>query len=171
MRHGWMFVKQIISEDMMKKAEDWKNDGDIFLNKRQYEKALDCYDKAIQLDSNDETAWNSKGIALRNLRRFEEANECYDRAINLNSNNAEIWLNKGSVLGYMLRFEDVISCCEKALEINPKNEEARKQKNNAIMVLNSMNINTSGNNDELMEEALGYFEDEDYMEFEAMSTS
>ena len=34
------------------------------MNQGHYDQAIECYDKAIELDSNYKDAWNNKGIVL-----------------------------------------------------------------------------------------------------------
>ena len=43
--------------------------------------ALQCYDKAIELDPNYATAWGNKGLTLSGLGRHTEALPCFDKAI------------------------------------------------------------------------------------------
>jgi len=54
------------------------------LNK--YEEAIQCYDKAIELDPNYADAWNNKGLAFDSLDKHEEALKLYEKAIELDPN-------------------------------------------------------------------------------------
>ena len=55
-------------------------------NLNKYEEAIECYDKAIQINPNYSNAFNIKGHALYNLNKYEETIECYDKAIQINPN-------------------------------------------------------------------------------------
>jgi tetratricopeptide (TPR) repeat protein len=66
----------------------WNNKGYAPANLGEYEEALRCSDKAIELNPNLVHGWNSKGFALNRLGKYKEAIECYDRAIEIGPNHA-----------------------------------------------------------------------------------
>jgi tetratricopeptide (TPR) repeat protein len=94
----------------------------------QTEKALEAYDKALELVLDDKptaTAWNRKGNALLELGRFKEALKCYEEALKLDSKNDVIWSNKGVVLMELSRFQEAVDAFNKSLLINPQNDDAK----------------------------------------------
>jgi tetratricopeptide (TPR) repeat protein len=50
-----------------------------------YEEAIKCFDKAVQLDPNNALAWISKANALIESGSEEEAIECFDKASKIDS--------------------------------------------------------------------------------------
>ena len=44
----------------------------------RHEEAIECYDKAIELNPKYEKAWYNKGVNLERLERHAEAITCYD---------------------------------------------------------------------------------------------
>ncbi len=58
-----------------------------------YEKAIEYYDRALEINPSSSDAWNNKGVALYNLSRVEEALECYERALDANPNNLDAMRN------------------------------------------------------------------------------
>ena len=82
--------------------------------RKKYEKAIECYDKALKINPNDTEALNNKGVALYRLGRHEEAIECYDRALEINPNDAEAWYNKGNVLYELRRYKEAVESKGKA---------------------------------------------------------
>ena len=53
------------------------------LEDRQYNDALNLFQKAILLNRNDPDLWNLKGIALRSLGRYNEAIECFNKSLEI----------------------------------------------------------------------------------------
>jgi len=53
------------------------------LEDRQYDDALNLFQKAILLNRNDPDSWNLKGIALRSLGRYNEAIECFNKSLEI----------------------------------------------------------------------------------------
>jgi tetratricopeptide (TPR) repeat protein len=60
-------------------------------------KALDAYEKAIEITPDSALAWQGKGIALLLLERYEEALTALTRAIELDPVNELVWHYKGMV--------------------------------------------------------------------------
>ena len=58
---------------------------DLFKKLGKFEEAFVCYNKTLEIDSEDENAWYEKGIVLEKLERYSEALECYDKVLELNS--------------------------------------------------------------------------------------
>ena len=52
------------------------------------ERAIENYNKAIELDPNDADAYNNRGLAYYYLEEYERAIEDYNKAIELNPNYA-----------------------------------------------------------------------------------
>ncbi len=95
-------------------------------------KAIECFDKALEINPRDANAWTNKGTALGGLGKPEQAIECHDKALEINPKDAEIWNNKGYVLGGLRQFEQAIECHDKALEINPRHANAWSNKGTAL---------------------------------------
>lgn len=55
-------------------------------NLGKFTKAIECFNKAIQIDRNFKDAYYYKGVSLNNLRKFTEAIECFDKAIQIDNN-------------------------------------------------------------------------------------
>lgn len=50
-----------------------------------YEEAIKCFDKAVQIDPNNALAWISKANALIESGNEEEARKCFDKASKIDS--------------------------------------------------------------------------------------
>lgn len=87
------------------------------------EKALEAFDRALELDPNHDRAAINRGNALMNLGRHEEAIAAYDRALELNPKADLAWANRGSVFFDLEDYEQAIASWDKALELNPKDLE------------------------------------------------
>ena len=118
-----------------KTAEEWFNEGYDLYNQGRYEEAIECYNKALEIDPDYGDAWNNKGIVLDDLGRYEEAIECYNKALEIDPDNAYVWNNKGVSLYHLGRYEEAIECYNKALEIDPNYGDAWFNKGNALSKL------------------------------------
>ena len=100
-------------------SKDFLKEGNDFMNAKNYEDAIKCYDKAIELNPNGTVAYNNKGNVLEKMQKYEDAIKCYDKVIELNPNGTAAYNNKGVVLKTMQKYEDAIKCYDKAIELNP----------------------------------------------------
>lgn len=71
--------------------------GKRYLDKKDYKKALEYYEKVTR-DSNKADAWINKGIAHHKLRNYFKALSCFDRAIDHDRMNALALCYKGTTL-------------------------------------------------------------------------
>jgi tetratricopeptide (TPR) repeat protein len=52
---------------------------------RNYQEAIYCYDKALEIDQDYSEAWYEKGKTLDKLEQYKEAITCYDKALSIDS--------------------------------------------------------------------------------------
>jgi len=68
------------SESTEQDARWWNNKGNEYFLKDDYESALDCYSKAIQLDPNLWAGWYNASLALSKLGRSDDARKSRKKA-------------------------------------------------------------------------------------------
>ncbi|HPZ08848.1 MAG TPA: tetratricopeptide repeat protein [Candidatus Eremiobacteraeota bacterium] len=121
----FFLISAILSPDYFKKtSEEWYRDGSKLYSKGNYEKALDCFTKAIELDHHNIYALNEMGMALGQLEHYEKANKCFDEILEIDPNYTNAWNNKGWLLLRQKKYNDAINYFNKALEFDPKNKFA-----------------------------------------------
>jgi tetratricopeptide (TPR) repeat protein len=103
--------------------------GNEYFYKKEYNNAVQYYDKAIEIDPNYDKAWYNKGLALSYLGKHNEAIKCYNKALEIHVNEADAWNNKGCALYKLGKPKEAIACYNKALEIEPNNSLYNKNRN------------------------------------------
>ncbi len=93
--------------------------GLVFAEAKDYERAIVSYDKALELKPDHYYSWNSRGRALYFLNRYQEAIASYDKALAIQPGYYSAWDNRGDVLVYLKRYEEAIASYDKALAIQP----------------------------------------------------
>ena len=66
----------------------YHNRGRSYDKLGQHQRAIEDYDKVIELDPNDAEAYNDRGSSYHRLGQSERAIEDYDEAIKLDPDNA-----------------------------------------------------------------------------------
>jgi tetratricopeptide (TPR) repeat protein len=59
------------------------NLGITFKELEEYQKAISCYEKAIQINPNYADAHNNLGNILQELKELQKAKNCYEKLLNL----------------------------------------------------------------------------------------
>lgn len=97
----------------------WYHRGQVFCNNRKFDKAVVCYDKALNHSPENAILWRRKGFALIKTGRYDEAVACFDRAIALDPRDATAWQRKGYALAYLGEHEEAVACFDRALALDP----------------------------------------------------
>jgi spermidine synthase len=102
---------------------------DLFVSRRmlaevrvlqgRFEEALEHYNTAIRIRSDDAEAQRGSGAVLLYLRRPAEAIPRFEAALALEPDDAKSLSNLGAALGMQGRFEEGIAAIERALRIQP----------------------------------------------------
>jgi tetratricopeptide (TPR) repeat protein len=92
-----------------------------FGNQPAYREAIECYDKALEIDPTHFNSWFDKGCVLKFLGDYQKAVECYDMALKINPNHLGSLINKGCVLSSLGKYEEAITCFDDATSIDPNN--------------------------------------------------
>ena len=101
-------------------ANDWNNKGLSLETIGKYEEALDCYNKAIEINPLYAEAWEAKGFILGEyLSAPNEALNCYEKAAEIKPDRASSWNCKGMGYAGLSKYEEAIKCYDRALEIDP----------------------------------------------------
>ena len=103
--------------------EAWLGRGYALGNLGRYKEAISSYDKALEINPDNNLPWYNRGVALSNLGRHEEAIASYERALKINSDDDSAWNNHGVALGNWDRWEEAIASFEQALAIKPNYHE------------------------------------------------
>lgn len=106
---------------------DYLSLGNVEDRKGNYLKAIEYYDRALELKPNYFEAWNNKGIALVNIHRYDEAIKAYEKAIELLPNNAYVYYNKACAHALKQDKENTLKSLSKALKFNPKLKDGARK--------------------------------------------
>ena len=103
--------KKNASNELIKYGED-------MANAKRDDEALTLFDKAIEIDPNNDMAWGDKALILDKKGQPEEALISFSIVFSINPNNSITWHNKGLTLLRLRKFKESIECFDTALKIN-----------------------------------------------------
>ncbi len=78
----------------------------------EYEIAIECFEKAIALDSSNPFIWYNKGVAWSNLYDPECALTCFEEVLKIDPSYDNAWINKGLMLCTLGKHQEALKCYE-----------------------------------------------------------
>ena len=97
----------------------------IALSELEYiEEAMDCFDKALELDENFEQAYYNLALMYDYLGKLEEGLILYDKAIKINPLYVRAIVNKGTNLAMLGKKKNALTILEYSLSIDSSNNIA-----------------------------------------------
>jgi tetratricopeptide (TPR) repeat protein len=106
----------------------WFETGVSFVERREWDRGIACFYKAIEINHEFTEAWINKAVCLEATGKHKEAVMCLDMAITLAPRNAEAWHGKGVALESLNRHDEALFCFNKALESEPSHVKALSNK-------------------------------------------
>lgn len=118
----------------------WMYLGDVYVASENRKAALECYEKAVALDSQYDDALARMASVLDALGRREDALEKIDAAISVAKLNPKrFWMQKANLLAAWQRTDEAITCCEKARTLDPKFADAWRKEAELRKMANDRN--------------------------------
>jgi Flp pilus assembly protein TadD len=100
------------------------NLGNLLLEDKQVDEAIQHFSKSLELDPNNAETQNNFGLALVQKGRFDEAEPHYRKAVELNPRYFKAYENLGAVYLQTKRPDEAIASLKAALEIQPSEAKA-----------------------------------------------
>jgi tetratricopeptide (TPR) repeat protein len=70
---------------------------DMYEKNKIFDKAIDEYKKAIEINPLNIWAYNGLGIVFAQVGRYEDAKKCFEKALEIEPTNRTIRKNKGEI--------------------------------------------------------------------------
>jgi len=100
--------------------EAWTSLGHIYFDTNRVTKAINAYNKSLELDPNNANVWTDLGVMYRRNNQPNEAIKAFDRAISISPTHEQSRFNKGVVLFYDLNDKAAAKkVWEDLLTVNP----------------------------------------------------
>ena len=102
----------------------YSNRGSVFVEQKEYEKAILDFNKAIDIDPQKAEAYINRGLSKGLLGRHSEAFLDYDEAIEINPQYATAYYNRGIAKSELGQVAEAIADYDKAIDLNPQHATA-----------------------------------------------
>jgi tetratricopeptide (TPR) repeat protein len=109
--------------------------GEDMANANNLVGAIDYFDKALEINPQNDCAWGDKGLILTKQGKPEEALRSFSKAIAINPNSEITRHNQGLTLMKVKRFEDAIKSFDNAIKIKNSYAKAWYNKGRALAII------------------------------------
>jgi len=110
------------SEEDRQEAEKMKVEGNELMRSENFEKAVEMYSKAIELDSSNQVFYCNRAAAHSKLNNHYAAIEDCKRAIDMDPKYGKAYGRMGLAYSSVDRHKEAVECFEEALKLEPDNE-------------------------------------------------
>jgi len=91
---------------------------------KNYDKALDDFNKCIKIDSTFDKCYSNKAVLLYNTERQQEALINFDKCLKLKPNNTDALIGRANTLSYLKQYEKALPDYNYYLQLKPDEEKA-----------------------------------------------
>lgn len=126
------------TEELEKEAEELKFKGNAAINAKDYEEAVRCYTKALELSSegpNSHVYHSNRAAAYCHLNKYQEAVDDCRLCLAMQPNYVKAYSRLGLSNFFLGRYEESVDAYEKAVELEPDNkasQDSLKQARNKL---------------------------------------
>jgi tetratricopeptide (TPR) repeat protein len=113
----------------------FKNRGNAYDDKGQYDRAIADYDKAIAINPADADAFNDRGATHSAMRKYDLAIKDYDKALGFKPSNAITLSNRCFAKALAGQPEQGLADCNESLRLRPANASALASRGFAYLKL------------------------------------
>ncbi len=91
-----------------KEAEMFYKQAISYMGQGETKKALEFFNKSLDIDNNYLIAWNDKGVAHLELEEYQKALNCFEQVNRLNPGDGLAWYNRGYALLMLEKYPESV---------------------------------------------------------------
>ena len=111
--------------DGCKMAKNLKKlEGNLYFQKKEYEKAIDCYSHAIKIDSKYSSAYINRAYTYEELKEYEKAAEDYLQITKIDPKDTEAFFRLAIMQDELGEYKKALASYKKVLNLDPDNYDA-----------------------------------------------
>ncbi|XP_786841.2 small glutamine-rich tetratricopeptide repeat-containing protein alpha [Strongylocentrotus purpuratus] len=114
-----------ISEADKARAEKLKNEGNELMKKEQYNKAIEVYTQAINLNSQKSVYYSNRAAAYSKVENHEKALEDCQKAVSIDPTYSKAYGRMGLAYSSMNEFQKACEAYTRAVDLEPGNSSYR----------------------------------------------
>lgn len=110
----------------MSDATELKNKGNKAFQDGDFEVAIECFTKAIQINPSDHVFYSNRSASYASLKKYQEALEDAEKCVQLKPDWSKGYVRKGLAEFYLEDYENAEKTYTKGLELEPANQQLKE---------------------------------------------
>ena len=110
-------------------------EGNEYLDKEEYTKALGIFNTILEIDSKNIKAYYNRGRARLAVEQYDEALKDFDKAIELDPNNIIAYIIRGHAYHDLRQYDEALKDYNKVIDLDSTNKEVYNNRANAYYSL------------------------------------
>lgn len=98
----------------------WRKIASAYTEQEEYDRAIQCAQKAIDIDPDDYMALVNLSFAHSKLGDHKKAVKWGGEAARIKPDDFNVWINLGTIYIDVNEYKKIIECSKKAIDLNPK---------------------------------------------------
>tara|TARA_B100001057_G_C22849907_1_gene950570 strand:+ start:112 stop:3132 length:3021 start_codon:yes stop_codon:yes gene_type:complete len=111
-----------------KGANEWFNSGYAKYNSKDYKGAIEDFNRAVEIKSNDFMLYKWRGFSKTNIGDYKGSIEDFNKAIEIESNDFNLYFWRGASKSSIKDYEGAINDYDKAIKIKPNKFEIYRRR-------------------------------------------
>ncbi|KAF0358385.1 stress-inducible protein [Gigaspora margarita] len=107
-------------------AEEYKTKGNQAFSAKEYEKAIEFFSKAIDVDPSNHVLYSNRSASYSSLKQYDKALEDANKTVELKSDWAKGYSRKGAALHGLGKLKEARETYEEGLKVDPNNAQLKK---------------------------------------------
>ncbi|CAD8074262.1 unnamed protein product [Paramecium primaurelia] len=133
----------------IKKSLEYKTQGNLYIQQKQYKKAIESYTQAINLFDRDSIYFSNRSVANKLLNRFQEAKQDAQQALKIDQKNSRAHFIYGTIILIEVQMfpdttESLINQAQQGIKELESAQElvkiSKKEQKNKLSVLINQNL-------------------------------
>lgn len=108
-------------------AESFKEKGNEFFKKGDYERAIENYTYATEMDPKNHIFMTNRSLCYASMKNWSKSLRDADKAIALKADWEKGWYRRGVALSNLERYEEAMAAFQKCLDLNPSSKDYQQQ--------------------------------------------
>lgn len=100
--------------------------GMVYFVQADYQKAVQDFTRAIQLNPNNFRAYNNRGLAFRMMKQYERAFEDFESSLETDALQTDAYFGRSQLYFELCDYSKALEDCNKVLNINPDFKPAQR---------------------------------------------
>jgi len=108
-------------------AESFKEKGNEFFKKGDYEKAIENYTYATEMDPKNHVFMTNRSLCYAQMKNWAKSLRDADKAVALKADWEKGWYRRGVALSNLEKYEEAMTAFQKCQDLNPSNKDYSTQ--------------------------------------------